>query len=498
MTHTVNTAPITPNGKNIYSGVTSVAASLLESNKATNSLGVGIQTGVQVQKAPTFLSAILTQNNAAHATLTQEQNGQSGDAYQAHFNILGLNTQTIFHAPQVVASPVGQEDVITSEEVLLASKLNTPIEQNVKEGIDTNTTSSSTTAEATGQPELDNSKEATLSKSLQPKDLPETLFVSINSNGEIEWKDETGQVLDLPFGAALEKNPLIQDLISKHIETGEEISINRNVIASILQEASQTQIDVQNDIELALEKNIQPQDKGNSQNVSQSPTSLKTAQQLASGNQASPPQNVVQQTPSNAVTASTVNAFDLDSYSESSFGDDFNGQTDSTLNTEWNQVQGQKQASGQNFASHLSQAKPTATPVAEQIALQLQKGVNGQIDKITVQLNPKELGKVTIDFDFSDDHHAKTTIVADKADTLELLKQDAKTLQKILQDAGLETGNNSLEFSLGGQQDNTQNQQKTAKKSHIEVEGFEHLTSNQNVLVASNGLVISDRVNIII
>jgi hypothetical protein len=40
----------------------------------------------------------------------------------------------------------------------------------------------------------------------------------------------------------------------------------------------------------------------------------------------------------------------------------------------------------------------------------------------------------------------------DRPDTLELLQRDSATLQRALRDAGLDLSNNSLNFSLKGQQ----------------------------------------------
>ena len=53
-----------------------------------------------------------------------------------------------------------------------------------------------------------------------------------------------------------------------------------------------------------------------------------------------------------------------------------------------------------------------------------------------------------------------TRLIADRSDTLDLLRRDASGLERALQDAGLKTADNSLQFSLrdqtmGREQSNT-------------------------------------------
>jgi flagellar hook-length control protein FliK len=75
--------------------------------------------------------------------------------------------------------------------------------------------------------------------------------------------------------------------------------------------------------------------------------------------------------------------------------------------------------------------------------------------KITIQLNPPDLGKVDVRLEIgADGKTSGVTITASNQDTLNLLQRDAQGLTRALNDAGLTTDSGSLNFSLGGGQQN--------------------------------------------
>jgi flagellar hook-length control protein FliK len=94
--------------------------------------------------------------------------------------------------------------------------------------------------------------------------------------------------------------------------------------------------------------------------------------------------------------------------------------------------------------------------VAIEIATQVQSGKN----HFEIRLDPPELGRIEVHLDVDRDGHSTTRLIADRSDTLDLMRQDASGLERALQDAGLKTSDNGLQFSLrdqttGGQQNNT-------------------------------------------
>ena len=101
----------------------------------------------------------------------------------------------------------------------------------------------------------------------------------------------------------------------------------------------------------------------------------------------------------------------------------------------------------------------TAVPIAGvaiEIASQAQSGKN----HFEIRLDPPELGRIEVRLDVDRDGHTTTRLIADRSDTLDLMRRDASGLERALQDAGLKTSDNGLQFSLrdqtmGRQQPNT-------------------------------------------
>src|SRR6185295_16620606 len=55
-----------------------------------------------------------------------------------------------------------------------------------------------------------------------------------------------------------------------------------------------------------------------------------------------------------------------------------------------------------------------------------------------------------VELKVTDDGHVTASILADRQDTLSLLKRDSHLLEQALSDAGLSTNNGDLQFSLSG------------------------------------------------
>ena len=94
--------------------------------------------------------------------------------------------------------------------------------------------------------------------------------------------------------------------------------------------------------------------------------------------------------------------------------------------------------------------------VAIEIAGQAMAGKN----RFEIRLDPPELGRIEVRLDVDRDGQVTTRLIADRSDTLDLLRRDASGLERALQDAGLKTADNSLQFSLrdqtmGREQSNT-------------------------------------------
>jgi flagellar hook-length control protein FliK len=104
-------------------------------------------------------------------------------------------------------------------------------------------------------------------------------------------------------------------------------------------------------------------------------------------------------------------------------------------------------------ASAPGQANPQPAPqvpvnaLAVHIAQQANKGAR----RFDIRLDPPELGRLDVRIDVTRDGQVTTHLVVERAETLDLLQRDARSLERALQNAGLDTSEGGLKFSLGGQ-----------------------------------------------
>lgn len=87
----------------------------------------------------------------------------------------------------------------------------------------------------------------------------------------------------------------------------------------------------------------------------------------------------------------------------------------------------------------------------DQIRVQIGKSLAGGMDSIHVRLHPESMGQVDIKLEMKGGQ-VTAAVTADKPETLQLLKNDAASLQQALKDAGLDADSSSLSFHLRGEQ----------------------------------------------
>ena len=97
-----------------------------------------------------------------------------------------------------------------------------------------------------------------------------------------------------------------------------------------------------------------------------------------------------------------------------------------------------------------AQASAPHVPVsamAVYIAGQAQNGAK----RFDIRLDPPELGRVEVRLDMTREGQVTTHLVVERSETLDLLQRDARHLERALQNAGLDTSEDGMTFSLKDQ-----------------------------------------------
>ena len=128
-----------------------------------------------------------------------------------------------------------------------------------------------------------------------------------------------------------------------------------------------------------------------------------------------------------------------------------------------------------------SSAADAAVPVAG-VAFEITSKVMSGKNQFDIRLDPAELGRIHVRLDVDRDGNVVTHMIADRSDTLDMLRKDTAGLERALQDAGLKTSDNSLQFSLRDQQTNQQQSNNNGSSSaHIVVEDEQTMTNEPAV-----------------
>lgn len=110
-------------------------------------------------------------------------------------------------------------------------------------------------------------------------------------------------------------------------------------------------------------------------------------------------------------------------------------------------------------ATLVSQPGPQAAAIPlSGVAIEIAGKALAGKNRFDIRLDPPELGRIEVRLDVDRDGNVTSRLTVDRADTLDLLRRDAPGLERALQDAGLKTADNSLQFSL---RDQSMNQQQT-------------------------------------
>lgn len=90
---------------------------------------------------------------------------------------------------------------------------------------------------------------------------------------------------------------------------------------------------------------------------------------------------------------------------------------------------------------------------SEQVQVTIRQAFKPGMDRVTIQLDPPDLGRVDVRIEMSADGRNQVVFSADNRDTLDLLQRDARQLERALQEAGIDAETADMEFTLNQQQE---------------------------------------------
>ena len=152
-------------------------------------------------------------------------------------------------------------------------------------------------------------------------------------------------------------------------------------------------------------------------------------------------------------------------------------------------------SSSASQANQAARANAQTGSPAEQVSTQLINAAKDGNEKIKVQLHPAELGRVDIKLEVSQDGRVMAVIAADNQESLDLLQQDSKALEQALKDAGFETDQGSLNFSLNQDPDG-KSQTASSEGDASSAEAAEEITLETQLAALSAQNATSSGLNI--
>jgi flagellar hook-length control protein FliK len=85
------------------------------------------------------------------------------------------------------------------------------------------------------------------------------------------------------------------------------------------------------------------------------------------------------------------------------------------------------------------------------LAVEIAASVQSGKTRFELRLDPADLGRIDVRIDVTRNGQVTSHLTVEKPETLSMLRQDAPQLQQALNDAGLKTSSNGLQFSLRDQ-----------------------------------------------
>lgn len=141
---------------------------------------------------------------------------------------------------------------------------------------------------------------------------------------------------------------------------------------------------------------------------------------------------------------------------------------------------------------HFQTTHAGTAPDVNALAVTIASKNEAGLKHFDIRLDPPELGRVDVRLSLDDAGKAQASLAVEKPQTLELLQKDSSTLERALKDAGLDLSQNSLNFSLKGQQQQSGNgNSPTSRGRAMQVRAIASVDAAPTIL-SSSGVSASD------
>ena len=125
----------------------------------------------------------------------------------------------------------------------------------------------------------------------------------------------------------------------------------------------------------------------------------------------------------------------------------------------------------------------TAGVPIEGLAVEIAARAQSGRSRFEIRLDPPELGRIDVRLDVDRDGRVTSRLTVERPETLDLLRRDAPQLERALEQAGLKTADNSLQFSLRDRQfAGRDNQSSGENNAHLVVSDPEDPSLEANAL----------------
>ncbi|MGH8637832.1 MAG: flagellar hook-length control protein FliK, partial [Burkholderiales bacterium] len=118
-------------------------------------------------------------------------------------------------------------------------------------------------------------------------------------------------------------------------------------------------------------------------------------------------------------------------------------------------------------------AAPTASAAApvpvEGLAVEIAARAQAGRNRFEIRLDPPELGRIEVRLDIDRGGNVTSRLVVERTETLDVLRRDAHNLERALNEAGLKTGDNGLQFALRDQAFADRDQGRSSNSAQIVV-----------------------------